>query len=315
MRVNLKKSVTAKDVGNGQPFWPWSRQIHVAVFPAINSTRAGCSCHVWSCRYLYSGDRNSTALESVPYYRNVSLAEFKGTDMAKKAIAPAFGGFNRSLMKFLVELKANNNRDWFQENKPRYEAEVLTPSLEFIRAMGPLLKKISPELIASDKRVGGSLMRVYRDTRFASDKTPYKTNVGIHFRHEMGKDAYCPGLYLHIAPEECFLGAGIWHPDSATLKKIREAIDERSKDWKRARDNKKFNEHFELAGEKLKTSPRDYDKDHPMIEDLRRKDFIGVKAIRESEVFKKDFLAESVAAFVAAKPLMKFVCDSIHVPF
>ncbi|MFT5524709.1 MAG: hypothetical protein ACI9HK_002671, partial [Pirellulaceae bacterium] len=135
------------------------------------------------------------------------------------------------------------------------------------------------------------------------------------FRHEMGKDAYCPGLYLHIAPEECFLGAGIWHPDSATLKNIREAIDGRPQDWKLARDNKKFKGHFELAGDRLKTTPRDYDKDHPMIEDLRRKDFIGVKAIRESDLFKKDFLQEAAAAFAAAKPLMRFVCDAIRVPF
>lgn len=143
-------------------------------------------------------------------------------------------------------------------------------------------------------------MRIYRDTRFAKDKTPYKTNVGIHFRHEMGKDVHCPGFYVHLAPGECFLGAGIWHPDPEALKIIRQEIDEESAKWKRARDQKKFRSHFDLAGDSLKTSPRDFSKDHPLIEDLRRKDFIGIKKLREADVLDNGFMKATADAFAAS---------------
>src|SRR5665811_1482075 len=101
-----------------------------------------------------------------------------------------------------------------------YEREVLEPALAFVHAFGPKLRKISPFFVASDDRVGGSLMRVYRDTRFAKDKTPYKTNVGIQFRHEQGRDVHAPGFYLHISPEECFFAVGCWHPDPDALGRI-----------------------------------------------------------------------------------------------
>jgi hypothetical protein len=100
--------------------------------------------------------------------------------------------FDARCMNFLVDLGLNNQRAWFETNKQRYEDEVRQPALAFIRAMAPHLATIAPNFVASDKTVGGSLMRVYRDTRFAKDKTPYKTNVGIHFRHSAGKDVHAP---------------------------------------------------------------------------------------------------------------------------
>ncbi len=147
-----------------------------------------------------------------------------------------FPGFDASLFQFLEELTDNNNRPWFQANKARYESEVREPSLAFIRAFEPRLKKISPYFVASDRRVGGSLMRVYRDTRFAKDKTPYKTNVGIQFRHEFGKDVHAPGFYVHIAPGECFLAMGVWRPDAESLALVRQAIVDHPDRWKRARE-------------------------------------------------------------------------------
>ena len=144
-----------------------------------------------------------------------------------------FQRFEPSLGKFLKDLKKNNNRPWFQANKDRYEREVLEPALAFIRAMGPKLRKISPFFVASDSRVGGSLMRIYRDTRFGKDKTPYKTNVGIQFRHERGRDVHAPGFYVHLEPGECFLALGVWKPDRDALELIRQAILERPEPWKR----------------------------------------------------------------------------------
>ncbi len=225
-----------------------------------------------------------------------------------------FTGFEPSLFRFLKKLTANNNREWFQENKPMYEQQLLAPCQAFIRAFGPHLKRVSPFFIADDRRMGGSLMRIYRDTRFGKDKTPYKTNVGIQFRHEMGKDVHCPGFYVHIAPGECFLGAGIWHPDAPALKKIRQAIDKEPTKWKRTRDQKKFRSHFDLVGDSLKTAPRDYPKDHPLIEDLRRKDFIGVKSISQADVLDGNFIQAAAEAFAASRTYMRFLCDALRIP-
>lgn len=226
-----------------------------------------------------------------------------------------FTRFEPTLFHFLEDLAVNNNRPWFQENKPRYEREVLEPCMAFIRAFEPRLKKISKYFVASDRRVGGSLMRIYRDTRFARNADPYKTNVGIQFRHEFGRDVHAPGFYLHISVEECFLGVGTWRPDREALGLIRQMIDEDGPRWRRARNDKRFLECFDLAGDSLKKAPRDYPADHPLIEDLRRTDFIALRELSEGEVLSKRFLDTVAASFAAGRPLMRFLCRAINVPF
>ena len=226
-----------------------------------------------------------------------------------------FRRFEPTIFQFLEELADNNNRPWFQENKPRYERDVLEPSLAFIRAFAPRLKKLSRLFTADDRRVGGSLMRVYRDTRFAKDKTPYKTNVGIQFRHEMGRDVHAPGFYVHIAPGECFLGAGTWRPDRPSLGLIRQAIVERPDRWRRATRGKRFRECFELAGDSLKRPPRDFPADHQLVEDLKRTDLIGLCALDERDVLDARFLDSAATSFTAARPLMRFLCEALKVPF
>ena len=223
--------------------------------------------------------------------------------------------FQITLFQFLEELGVNNNRPWFQENKARYERDVLEPSLAFIRAFGPRLAKISSFFTAEDRRTGGSLMRVYRDTRFSKNKTPYKTNVGIQFRHEMGRDVHAPGFYVHIAPEECFLGVGAWRPDAKSLRAIREAIVDRPDVWRRAVRGKRFRETFELAGERLKRPPRDFPADHPLVEDLKRKDFIAIREVTVDEVLDPGFLDEVAKTFTAGKPFMRFLCEAVGVGF
>ena len=227
----------------------------------------------------------------------------------------AFPGFDPSIFQFLEELADNNNRPWFQTNKWRYEGEVLEPSLAFIRAFEPRLKKISPYFVASDRRVGGSLMRVYRDTRFGKDKTPYKTNVGIQFRHEFGKDVHAPGFYVHIAPGECFLALGVWRPDPATLALVRQALVDHPDRWKRARNERKFRTRFHLDGDSLKTPPRGFPPDHPLIDDLKRTDFIGLCDLTEQDVLAEDFIDRVATAFTASRPFTRFLCTALHLPF
>ncbi|MDH5215569.1 MAG: TIGR02453 family protein, partial [Gammaproteobacteria bacterium] len=139
--------------------------------------------------------------------------------------AGRYASFKPETLEFLRELAANNNREWFAENKKRYEEQVLDVALNFIQSMHDPLRKIAPHFTAVPKRVGGSLMRVYRDTRFSKDKIPYKTNIGIQFRHGKAKDVHAPGFYLHIHPDEVFLGAGIWRPESSALAALRDRID------------------------------------------------------------------------------------------
>jgi uncharacterized protein (TIGR02453 family) len=226
-----------------------------------------------------------------------------------------FQKFEPALHQFLKQLSRNNNRPWFLENKPRYERDVLEPSLSFIRAFRPRLKKISEYFIASDRRVGGSLMRIYRDARFWGKESPYKTNVGIQFRHEFGKDIHAPGFYVHFEPGLCFLAVGLWRPDAPSLRKIREAIVENPLRWRRARDDKKFRNHFSLEGGSLKKGPLGFPLDHPCIEDLKRTDFIAVGYLSERETLEKSFIDHVAAAFAASRPFMRFLCDALKVPF
>ena len=224
--------------------------------------------------------------------------------------------FARSLFVFLEELAENNRRDWFQDNKQRYEEEVVGPVMDFIEAMQPRLHSISPHFSALTGKTGGSMMRIYRDVRFSKNKQPYKTNVGIQFRHALGRDVHAPGFYVHLEPDSCFLGAGIWSPASDALGCIRSHIDENPRAWIRARDSRTFNAVYDLSKEdSLKTAPKGYPKDHPLIQDLRRKHFIGARNLTDKEVSDKAFTKLSADSFRAAKPLMKFLCEALGVAF
>ena len=219
------------------------------------------------------------------------------------------------LVKFLRQLAKNNNRTWFQENKDRYEHDVREPLLRFIEAFDPRLRKISPHFVVDPRKTGGSLFRIYRDTRFSRDKSPYKTYAGVQFRHERAKDVHAPGFYLHIQPKEAFLGVGIWHPDSDTLKLLRDAIVENPAKWKRAKSAKAFTEHFELAGDSLKRAPKGYDPDHPLIEDLRRKDFIAVTKLKQKDLVAPAFLDHFTKTCTAAKPFMRYLAEAVGLDF
>jgi uncharacterized protein (TIGR02453 family) len=223
--------------------------------------------------------------------------------------------FSNELFTFLKALKKNNDREWFKANKSRYERAVKQPAVEFITEFGPYLQKLSPHFVANPKAVGGSLFRIYRDTRFSKDKTPYKTHTGIHFRHETAKDAYAPGFYLHLEPGGCFLGAGLWHPDTATARAIREAIVERPAIWKKAAHRKAFTAHFHLAGDSLKRPPRGVDKEHPLLDDIKRKDFIAVADLSQKDALADDLPKKLHAAFKRTAPLVKFLCEAIDAPF
>jgi len=226
-----------------------------------------------------------------------------------------FCGFGPDTIKFLRQLSKNNNRDWFAENKSRYERCVVDPAFRFISAMGDELESISAHFEAIPKKQGGSLMRVYRDTRFGKDKTPYKTNIGIQFRHEVGKDVHAPGYYMHIEPTNVFVGVGMWRPESGPLRAIRERIVARPDEWKRIVSNRKFRTTYELQGDSLKRPPRGFDSDAPHMQYLKRKDHIAVMQVSLDDISDAGFVKKLVRELKKATPYMEFLCKAVDVPF
>ena len=223
--------------------------------------------------------------------------------------------FTKQTFSFLSSLSENNTREWFEQHKQDYEDLVRSPALDFITDMGNELPAISKHFRALPKKVGGSLMRVQRDTRFSPDKTPYKTNIGIHFRHEVGKDVHAPGYYVHIEPGECFVGVGLWRPDADALFRIRDAIAKNGEAWVKARDDRNFRKYFSLEGDALANAPRGFAKDHPLAEDLKRKDFIGLAALSNANVTSGDLRALVMERFKQAGPMMRFLCGALGLRF
>jgi uncharacterized protein (TIGR02453 family) len=223
--------------------------------------------------------------------------------------------FDPEFFEFLTDLGRHNDRDWFAANKQRYEAQVLEPALAFIEDFGYRLQEISPHFRADSRRVGGSLFRIHRDTRFSKDKTPYKTNTGMHFRHVRAKDAHAPGFYLHLEPGEVFAGGGIWRPDTPTANRIREAIAADPAGWRAATRTSPFTDRLTLGGEQLKRVPSSFDRDHEHADDLRRKGWFGRTVLDQRIATTPGFLDEYTRICEAGAPLVRFICRALDLEF
>ncbi len=228
---------------------------------------------------------------------------------------PSPSPFPPAFFRYLRDLAANNDRAWFAANKERYELDVKDPALMFVTIFSGPLRRISQRFVANPRPSGGSMFRIYRDTRFARDKSPYKTHIGLQFRHERAKDVHAPGFYLHLEPGNVFVGAGIWHPDTKTQRAIRQAIVDDPKAWKRATRGRKFRETHALVGESLKRPPRDFDPEHPLVEDLKRKDFIAVQNMTQKAAGSADFADQVADGFRTAGPLMEFLCGALGLEY
>lgn len=250
-----------------------------------------------------------------PSRGNRSSRATDAQEQADTEKTPSASLFTSNTFKFLRDLRQHNDRDWFRENKSRYEEHVRQPALELIRQIERPLAQVAPFFPAIAKPVGGSLIRIYRDTRFSKDKTPFKPNIGIHFRHEAGKDIHSPAFYIHVEPEACFIAAGCWRPPTEALRAIRQAILQQSARWRRVRKNKRINEKYSWEGERLKTAPRGIAKDHPLIEDLRRRDFIVMAQLSQTQMMAGNLPVDLTNAFAVTRPLMRFLCESVGVAF
>jgi uncharacterized protein (TIGR02453 family) len=211
--------------------------------------------------------------------------------------------FDEELFAFLRELRRHNDRGWFNENKQRYERSVKAPVLAFVEDAGPRLRRLSKQLVADPRPVGGSMFRIHRDVRFSKDKSPYKTHVGVHF--PLGGGVHGPGYYLHLEPRECFVAAGMWMPHPEELQRIREAIVARPADWRRASGD------LDDDGAALKRPPRGFDADHPMIEDIKRKSFTGSLRLSEGQLMADDAMDTFVETCKELAPLMRFLARAV----
>jgi uncharacterized protein (TIGR02453 family) len=161
--------------------------------------------------------------------------------------------------------------------------------------------------------VGGSLFRIYRDTRFSKDKRPYKTHAGLSFRHCDGREVHGPVFYLHLEPGSVFAAAGMWHPDADTLRKVRDAIAEHPGRWKRVLASRGV--ELDEGHDGLKRAPRGYDPDHPFVEDLKRRSFTASTRFTQSQACAPEFLRRFTTACRQKAPLMEFLTNAAGLPW
>lgn len=228
--------------------------------------------------------------------------------MGKATEAP----FDAALFRFLKDLKANNERAWFQEHKARFETDARNPMLAFIADFSAPLAKLGRHFSADPRPVGGSMFRLHRDTRFSKDKTPYKTHIAAHFpyRAAAAGGVHGPGFYLHLEPGASFAGGGLWHPEPESLFKVRQAIAAQPRAWKAIRDS-----GLEIQGDALKRVPQGFPPDHPWAEDLKRKDFYIGTGFTDAQVLAPDFMGAFTGACAQAVPLVKFLCKALDLPW
>jgi uncharacterized protein (TIGR02453 family) len=222
--------------------------------------------------------------------------------------------FEPELFRFLRDLKAHNDRDWFAKNRDRYERDVRRPFLAFIADFAGPLSRVSRYVVADPRPVGGSLFRIHRDTRFSKDKTPYKIHAAAWFRHRGGKHDRGPGFYLHLEPGRVFGGAGIWHPEPPALQRLRSAIAKRGPEWKKSLGGA-FRRSCTLEGDALVRPPRGFAADHPLIEDIKRKDFTAITEWSEKEACSSKFMSQFTAFCRTTTPFMRFLAKALDLGF
>lgn len=207
---------------------------------------------------------------------------------------------NKATFTFLKEIKKNNNRDWFTENKPKY---VLAQEdiKSFTSGLSELIKK-------HDNIEDGKVFRIYRDVRFSKDKTPYKTNLGVGFTR--ATDALRGGMYLNIEPGNVFVGGGFWNPNGPDLKRIRNEFVVSAGEFRKILSTAKFIKYFGvLKGDALKTSPRGFAKDHPDLDLIRMKQFLIGREFTDKEALSDTFVKDVNETFKAMRPFFDFMSD------
>ena len=207
---------------------------------------------------------------------------------------------SKSIFTFFKELKANNNREWFLKNKPTFKQHEVQ-----VKIFGEELKNRLNEFDSIDRF---KLFRIYRDVRFSKDKTPFKTHFGLTWHRT--KPLYRGGYYLHISPEKNFLACGFWDPNPNDLKRIRQEFDFDAKEFRGIISSKEFSSIWgNLEGSELKTAPRNFDKNHPDIDLIRKKQYIFTINFSNKEVCELEFINKLENALKKVRPFVDYMSD------
>lgn len=229
--------------------------------------------------------------------------------------------FTPDTFRFLRSLARHNEREWFEAHRGRYESAVREPCLRLIADLQAPLAKLGPVLVANPRKVGGSLFRIHRDVRFSADKRPYKTHAGLWFYHAATKatpragegtadrgQLDAPGLYLHVEPGRSFTGGGLWHPQPATLKRLRDFLVDNPRSWTHATRRPEFARVFALTGDTLTRPPKGYPPTHALLEDLKRKDFVATTPLSDDDLLRPDLVKALVQRYRLVTPLLEWLC-------
>jgi uncharacterized protein (TIGR02453 family) len=211
--------------------------------------------------------------------------------------------FSRELFQFLVELRFNTERSWSNAQKARYEEHVKRPLLSFITAAAPKIQRVNPSIDRA------TIFRIYRDTRFSKDKTPYKTHAAAQFRHRAtAQDVHAPGFYLHLEPGDSFVAGGIWHPEPDAIKAVRARIAKRDPAWLAFRRTR-----LPLfTDDQLKRAPKGFDPSHPLVDDLKLRSFISWIPLKDSIAMAPELMTHFVQACQKLNPLLRFLSRALN---
>ncbi|WP_257669959.1 DUF2461 domain-containing protein [Parapedobacter tibetensis] len=214
---------------------------------------------------------------------------------------------SKATFQFLKDLKKNNNRDWFMDNKSRFE-EAKADFEEYINSLISQISKYDKGI--SHLQAKDCIFRIYRDVRFSKDKSPYKTNFGAHITSAKSKSEIHTkaGYYIHLAVGDSMLAGGAYLPPAPWLKNIRAEIDYHGEELKKIITSAAFKKYFkEIEGEKLVKAPKGVPKDHPDIELLKYKSYLAVHKLDDKTVLSKEFVTYSADVFKALKPFDDFL--------
>jgi uncharacterized protein (TIGR02453 family) len=220
-------------------------------------------------------------------------------------VPTAFAGFPPESLRFLRSLKRNNRREWFQPRKHLYEQHLKTPMLDLVGAINGELKKFAPEYVTEPKK---ALFRIYRDTRFSADKTPYKTHIAAGFARRDAERLGTGGFYFSISQETIEIAGGLWHPERDVLLVVRNHIAERHEELRRILADKKARKLVgELRGDTLSRSPKGFDPGHPAAELIRMKDWIFEVKLDAEMATTPELFAAVLERFRAMAPLVEYL--------
>lgn len=224
-------------------------------------------------------------------------------------MSAAFAGVPKEGLQFLRDLKQNNDRDWFQPRKEIYDEKLKQPLLELAAALNDELERFAPDYRTEPKK---AVYRIYRDTRFGDDKTPYKTHAAASFHHRTLGKHIAAGFYFHFSPTEFLVGGGLWKPGSKELLAIRRRISADPSELRAIVTAKPFKKLVgEMTGEQLKRPPKGFSADDPALELLRYKQFLAGDQLDPKLIETPQALGEIVKRFEAIAPLVQYLNGAI----